>query len=79
MDPHALVKVVAGLYANTLILTAFSNLWIFDWLMTLGDEVKYAWSGRKSLGFWIFLANRYLPAFYVIWINIVMFSNIDDV
>ncbi|KAF9786758.1 hypothetical protein BJ322DRAFT_1106877 [Thelephora terrestris] len=36
----------------------------YDWLLTLADEVKYVWFGKKSWTFWLFIAIRYCPMAY---------------
>ncbi|KAF9790731.1 hypothetical protein BJ322DRAFT_1104380 [Thelephora terrestris] len=40
---------------------ATGTILFYDHLLTLADEVKYAWSGKKSWTFWLFLINRYFP------------------
>ncbi|KAF9647537.1 hypothetical protein BDM02DRAFT_3116882 [Thelephora ganbajun] len=67
-------------------------LWAYDYLLTLGDEVRsflhfsadapdpevaqtqYAWKGRRSWIFALFIANRYTPVFHLIWSNAVMYN-----
>ncbi|KAF9646678.1 hypothetical protein BDM02DRAFT_3118324 [Thelephora ganbajun] len=41
-------------------MTAVHSLWVYDYLLTLGDEIKYAWSGRRSWIFALFVAVRRL-------------------
>ncbi|KAJ7037623.1 hypothetical protein C8F04DRAFT_1091909 [Mycena alexandri] len=46
---------------------ACSALWTYDYLITCGDEVEYAWKGKKTSVFWLFFLNRYLaPCFILI-------------
>jgi len=47
--------------------TAALALYVYDYLLTSSDEVKYIWRGRKTWMFYVFLANRYFPVVYVIW------------
>jgi len=47
-------------------------LLFFDYLLTLPDEIQYAWRGKKPWIFYIFLVNRYIPILYEIWIFIVV-------
>ncbi|KAA1468385.1 hypothetical protein DENSPDRAFT_462538 [Dentipellis sp. KUC8613] len=35
-------------------------LWTYDYILTIGDEVTYAWAGKKTYIFYLYLANRYL-------------------
>jgi len=45
----------------------------YDWLLTLGDEIRFVWSGRKSWVFALYIANRYLPMGYQFWVLAVCF------
>ncbi|KAF9642340.1 hypothetical protein BDM02DRAFT_3124642 [Thelephora ganbajun] len=56
-----------------LLITSVQCLWIYDYFLTLGDEINYAWSGRKSWVFALFIANRYIPVLHIIWVNLNMF------
>ncbi|KAF9643583.1 hypothetical protein BDM02DRAFT_3123236 [Thelephora ganbajun] len=44
--------------------TSMHWLWVYDYFLTLGDEIKYAWSGRKS---W----SEYIPLLHVIYKGII--------
>lgn len=46
---------------------ATGTILFYDYLLTLADEIKYVWSGRKSFGFWLFTLNRYFPMTYQLW------------
>lgn len=46
---------------------ALGTLVFYDYLLTLQDEVQYAWGGRKSWVFYLFLINRYVTIIYDIW------------
>lgn len=46
---------------------ATCTILFYDYLLTLSDEVKYAWSGKNSLAFWLFVLNRYFPMTYQFW------------
>jgi len=46
----------------------------YDHLLTLADEVKYIWSGKKSWIFWLFVVNRYFPITYQIWLLELAYS-----
>ncbi|KAF9789646.1 hypothetical protein BJ322DRAFT_549689 [Thelephora terrestris] len=48
------------------------TLLFFDYLLTLPDEIRYAWRGRKPWTFYPFLLNRYLPVLYEIWVVFVV-------
>jgi len=46
----------------------------YDYLLTLADEIKYFWSGKKQWTFWLFLFNRYFPMTYQLWQLAVSYS-----
>jgi len=46
---------------------ANGTILFYDYFLTLPDEVKYAWSGKKSWTFWVFLINRYFPMTWQFW------------
>jgi len=46
----------------------------YDYLLTLEDEVKYAWSGPKSWTFGLFIVNRYFPMTYQFWLLATCYS-----
>ncbi|KAF9791192.1 hypothetical protein BJ322DRAFT_1104854 [Thelephora terrestris] len=56
-----------------LLLIALQCLWMYDYLLTFGDEVQYAWHGRKTWIFALFVANRYIPLIHLIWVHVTMF------
>jgi len=49
---------------------AITTVLFYDYFLTLEDEVRYAWKGRKSWAFAIFFLNRYLPMVYMTWIAV---------
>lgn len=67
------VEIGKYLFADKLFITSMNVLWIYDYLLTLGDEINCAWSGRRSLLFALFIAIRYIPVAFITWINITMF------
>ncbi|KAA1477975.1 hypothetical protein DENSPDRAFT_885534 [Dentipellis sp. KUC8613] len=60
-DPlsNSVAQLASDLFAQKLYYVATSALWTYDYFLTLGDEVAYAYSGRKSYIFYLFLMNRY--------------------
>jgi len=54
-------------------MAAFTILF-YDYLITLEDEIKYAWSGPKSWTFWLFITNRYFPMTYQFWLLATCYS-----
>ncbi|KAF9645077.1 hypothetical protein BDM02DRAFT_3190024 [Thelephora ganbajun] len=52
--------------------SAGEALLFFDYLLTLPDEIQYAWKGKKTWIFYLFLLNRYVPILYEIWILVVV-------
>lgn len=77
MDPEKVAALAAAGH-QLLIAKWFSVsmycLWVYDYFLTLGDEVTYAWSGRKSRVFVLFIANRYLPWFHIAYKFLIMFG-----
>jgi len=47
---------------------ATGSILFYDHLLTLADEIKYAWAREKSWTFWLFIVNRYFPMTYQIWL-----------
>jgi len=73
-DLAALVKAGGQLFSLKLFVTSMYCLWVYDYLLTLGDEIKYAWTGRRSWMFALFLANRYTPLLSLVWGNTIVFN-----
>lgn len=73
-DLTAVVKAGQELLADKYFMNSMHVLWIYDYFLTFGDEVNYAWSGKKNFGFLLFLAVRYSPVLYIVWVNITMFQ-----
>ncbi|KAF9654076.1 hypothetical protein BDM02DRAFT_3182482 [Thelephora ganbajun] len=46
---------------------ALTALYLYDYLLTFSDEVRYAWRGKKTWVFFLFLAIRYVPMGYRFW------------
>ncbi|KAF9644210.1 hypothetical protein BDM02DRAFT_3190815 [Thelephora ganbajun] len=46
---------------------AVATVLFYDYLLTLADEVRYAWHGSKSWVFALFLVNRYTSFGYQFW------------
>lgn len=53
---------------------ALTTILFYDYLLTLPDEVQYAWKGKRSWVFAIFLLNRYLPMVFTIWVLVADYS-----
>lgn len=49
-------------------------LWVYDYFLTLGDEVEYVWKTKNTLIFVLFLIARYLPLPFLIWMAISSWS-----
>ncbi|KAF9642869.1 hypothetical protein BDM02DRAFT_1842299 [Thelephora ganbajun] len=61
---------IAGLqdgFALNYYAIALTALYLYDYLLTFSDEVKYAWKGKKTWVFFLFLAIRYIPMMYRFW------------
>jgi len=69
-----LISAGTTLLAVKYFLAVINCFWIYDYLITISDEVRYAWPGRKSPVFFLFIANRYWPIFYLVWISISLWS-----
>jgi len=72
-DLAALVEIGEQLFTFKLFLAAVHLLWIYDYCLTFGDEVEYAWRGRKSRMFALFIANRYNPVLQIVWSSVAMY------
>ncbi|KAF9783384.1 hypothetical protein BJ322DRAFT_149896 [Thelephora terrestris] len=73
-DPVAVLTQLGQLLlVDKFFLTAAKCLWIYDYLLTFGDEVRYAWSGRKSGVFALFIAVRYTPVVHFIYVYLSLF------
>ncbi|KAF9648038.1 hypothetical protein BDM02DRAFT_3116104 [Thelephora ganbajun] len=70
----ALASTGERMLALKMIIASMHCLWVYDYLLTFGDEIKYAWSGRRTWIFVLFIANRYTPVLYLTWINASTFS-----
>lgn len=53
---------------------AAAAILFYDYFLTLGDEVQYAWKGKKSWVFVVFILNRYLSVIHVVWFAVVNHS-----
>ncbi|KAF9790363.1 hypothetical protein BJ322DRAFT_380751 [Thelephora terrestris] len=47
---------------------ALGAVLFYDYLLTLQDEVRYVWGGKKSWVFCLFLTNRYVSLIYEVWV-----------
>lgn len=72
-DLAAVVDTGKNLFSNKLFMTSMHFLWVYDYFLTLGDELDFAWSGKKSRLFALFIAIRYIPMLYIIWVNVALF------
>ncbi|KAF9648021.1 hypothetical protein BDM02DRAFT_2449534 [Thelephora ganbajun] len=55
-DSTALALVGERLFMFKVCTTSANCLWMYDYLLTLGDEIKYAWSGKRTWIFVLFIA-----------------------
>ncbi|KAF9646676.1 hypothetical protein BDM02DRAFT_3118320 [Thelephora ganbajun] len=73
------VAVIAEIGAHLLVIKLFvvsiTCVWIYDYFLTLGDEIKYAWAGKRSWVFALFIATRYIPILYVISLYVSFFHH----
>ncbi|KAJ8501512.1 hypothetical protein ONZ45_g12123 [Pleurotus djamor] len=67
-DPliQSVISLGFDLWAMKLYWVSVSSLWVYDYFLTLEMEVKYAWAGRKTPVFWLFILNRYLAPVFII-------------
>jgi len=67
-DLAALTETGGQSFSLKLFMLSMHCLWVYDYLLTLGDEIEYVWAPRRrSWMFVIFIANRYTPVFYLVW------------
>lgn len=72
-EAAALSEIGRYLLLDKFFMTSVHFIWVYDYLLTLGDEINYAWTGRKSRLFGLFFAIRYSPVPYLICVNVNMF------
>ncbi|KAJ3767585.1 hypothetical protein FB446DRAFT_793063 [Lentinula raphanica] len=59
---------------------AITALWAYEYLLTVGDEVRYAWKGKgtkntmRCIIFWLFFLNRYLCLIIIVITNVAYFT-----
>jgi len=51
---------------------AFLALTVYEWLITLDQEIEYFWTGKWTLSRLLFFFNRYIPAFIVMFSLLLM-------
>ncbi|KAF8069070.1 hypothetical protein FPV67DRAFT_1761896 [Lyophyllum atratum] len=73
---HSIISLGHDLFAMKLYWVAISSLWVYDYFLTLPDEIEYGWRGKKSPVFWLFILNRYLCPIFII-ITLVAYFVID--
>ncbi|KLO15277.1 hypothetical protein SCHPADRAFT_938874 [Schizopora paradoxa] len=56
---EVLLRDVLQMYGNITVAPAF--LWVYEYLITLNDEIRFTWSRPISLGRSLFFMNRYFP------------------
>jgi len=56
-----------------IMLIAFFSLMVYEWMITLDEEVKYFWTGRWDVSRILFLMNRYLPLLIMV-MSLICFS-----
>lgn len=65
------------LFALKLFFTGLHCLWVYEYFITFGDEIKYAWNGRRSWAFVLFICNRYSPLPHIIWSGAIIHGYTD--
>lgn len=53
---------------------SLATLLLYDYFLTLQDEVRHVWKAKKTWVFWIFFLNRYPPMLYMVWCGVSNFS-----
>lgn len=66
-DLGTVVQIGYDIMASKYYSLATGAVFFYDYLLTLADEVRYVWSGRKSWTFWLFVVNRYVPMTWQFW------------
>jgi len=52
--------------------TAFLALTVYEWLLTLDQEIEYFWTGKWTISRLLFFVNRYFPSFIIMFSVVVM-------
>ncbi|TFY72255.1 hypothetical protein EVG20_g767 [Dentipellis fragilis] len=57
-DPlnDSIIALGHDIFVEKLYYVATCALWLYDYLLTMGDEVAYAWAGKKTYIFYLYLA-----------------------
>lgn len=61
-------------FAYKLYFAGAASLLFYDYLLTLADEVEYAWKEKKGLVFYLFIINRYFTLAFCIITLLAYFS-----
>jgi len=69
-----LISVGKNMMIDKQVIVAVVCTWVYDYFLMLRDEIRCAWPGRKSPVFLLFLANRYWPLPYMIWLSVSTWS-----
>ncbi|KAF9548085.1 hypothetical protein CPC08DRAFT_715674 [Agrocybe pediades] len=69
-----IIRVGHEIYTINVYWIAICSLWVYDYLLTFPDEVEYAWRGKKTRFYWLYVLNRYLPLCFII-VNLVANSS----
>ncbi|KAJ3831986.1 hypothetical protein F5878DRAFT_647159 [Lentinula raphanica] len=75
-----LITIGYDLLATKRYWVAITALWAYEYLLTVGDEVRYAWKGKgtkntmRCIIFWLFFLNRYLCLIIIVITNVAYFT-----
>ncbi|KAF9792646.1 hypothetical protein BJ322DRAFT_63556 [Thelephora terrestris] len=69
-DVAALAQLGHDITSLKLYVVSVTALWVYDYFLTLADEVHYAWKTERTLIFVLFLVTRYLPPVFHTWVII---------
>ncbi|KAJ7274906.1 hypothetical protein C8J57DRAFT_1313057 [Mycena rebaudengoi] len=73
-----IVQLAEDLFAHKLYFVGCFALLFFDYFLTLAEEVKHVWKGKKSPMFYLFLMNRYCPMAFCIITLFAYFASVWD-
>lgn len=61
LSPEQIIASLEGAEAARIVSIAFFTLSVYEWLITLDQEVKFFWSGKWTTSRILFFINRYVP------------------
>ncbi|KAJ4479194.1 hypothetical protein J3R30DRAFT_3404011 [Lentinula aciculospora] len=76
-DDDSVIALGYDLLAEKRYWVGITALWVYEYFLTVGDEIEYLWKGRKdTFVFWLFVLNRYLTLIIIAVTCVAFFSSL---